>query len=210
MHPNQYRNSFKMKKIVALLLLSSQISYAAVDEASFAMCAVIDGDLARLECFDILAAENRLDGPQAVEIDVDGVGKWIVDVKTNPIDDSTTVTLVLAADSGQGRFGESISLVARCSSNKTDIYINWNDYLGSEAQVLTRVGTNTAETANWSMSTDSKGTFHRNPENFIRELLETNKLVAQTTPYGESPVTAIFNLEGIANAIKPLRETCGW
>ena len=41
-------------------------------------------------------------------------------------------------------------------------------------------------------------------------MLTSTKLVAQVTPYNESPVTAIFNTAGLENAIKPLREICSW
>ncbi|WP_257025488.1 type VI secretion protein [Pseudoalteromonas sp. MIP2626] len=41
-------------------------------------------------------------------------------------------------------------------------------------------------------------------------MLTSDKLVAQVTPYNESPATAIFNTTGLKNAIKPLRETCNW
>ena len=131
-------------------------------------------------------------------------------VDVNPIDDSKTVTLILEAESGQSRLGEAVYLVARCKSNETNLFIGWNDYLGSEASVLTRVGKNKAITQTWIMSTSSTSTFHRKPIPFIKEMLSSNKLVTQVTPYNESPVTAIFNTSGLQNAVKPLRETCGW
>tara|TARA_R110001592_G_scaffold167023_3_gene402310 strand:- start:915 stop:1520 length:606 start_codon:yes stop_codon:yes gene_type:complete len=199
------------KDIICLILLVLPTSLLAqVDQSEFATCAVIDGDLARLECYDSLATESGLAGPQQVTTAVNGVEKWSVDIKTNPIDDSTTVTLILRADSGQSRFGQPIALVARCRSNSTDLYINWQDYLGSEASVLARVGSGQAVTSRWSLSTDKQASFHPSPINFLKELIEADRLVAQVTPYNESPVTAIFNLSGIQNAIKPLRETCSW
>ena len=124
------------------------------------------------------------------------------------IDDSKTVTLILEADSGKDRWGNAVYLIARCKSNQTDLFINWNDYLGSEADVLTRVGNNKAVTQRWSLSTDNQATFHSNPIPFLKKMLQSTKLVAQVTPYNENPVTAIFNTTGLENAIKPLRETC--
>jgi len=133
-----------------------------------------------------------------------------VNVETNPIDDSTTVTLILEADSGKSRYGGGVFFIARCQSDKTSTFINWNDYLGSEARVLTRIGDNKARTIEWGMSTDSKATFHPNGISFLKQILQSNKLVAQITPYNESPVTAIFDTSGLENAIKPLREICNW
>ncbi|WP_075180167.1 type VI secretion system-associated protein TagO [Neptunomonas phycophila] len=199
----------KYLSLVALIFITGN-TYAAIDEKEYAKCAVIDGDLARLECFDGLAKVKKLDGRQAQPTRIDGKGKWNVSVDINPVDDSKTVTLVLDADSGRSRWGKSVFLVVRCKSNSTDLYIGWNDYLGSEADVLTRVGDNKALTSRWSMSTDSKATFHPKPIPFLKKMLQSTKLVAQVTPYNESPVTAIFNTQGLENAIKPLRETCGW
>jgi type VI secretion system protein VasI len=199
----------KITLLAAVFALSGP-AISAIDDKEYAKCAVIDGDLARLECFDNLAKKKNLDGRQVQPTTIAGKGKWKVSVDVNPIDDSKTVTLVLDADSGKNRWGTPVFLVARCKSNTTDLYIGWNDYLGSEADVLTRVGDNKAVTQRWSMSTDKKASFHRKPIPFIKEMLTSPKLVAQVTPYNESPVTAIFNTTGLKNAIKPLRETCRW
>ena len=201
-----------LKKIslMAVVFAFSGQAISAIDDKEFAKCAVIDGDLARLECFDNLAKQKNLDGRQVQPTSIAGKGKWEVSVDINPIDDSKTVTLFLDADSGKNRWGTPVFLVARCKSNTTDLYIGWNDYLGSEADVLTRIGNNKAITQRWSMSTDKKASFHHKPILFLKEMLTSSKLVAQVTPYNESPVTAVFNTAGLENAIKPLRETCSW
>jgi len=205
---NNMNNKIGFILAFGFLLLST--NSFAVGNKSFAKCAIVNGDLARLECFDRLAEINNLDGRQTKPTSISGKGKWDVSVDVNPVDDSKTVTLILNADSGKNKWGKAIYLVARCKSNSTNAYIGWNDYLGSEANVLTRVGNNKAVTSRWSMSTDKKATFHKKPIPFLKELLQSNKLVAQVTPYNESPVTAIFNTAGLKNAIKPLRETCAW
>jgi type VI secretion system protein VasI len=204
------RSMIKKIILVATALVFSMSSYAAIDDKEYAKCAIVEGDLARLECFDNLAKKKNLDGRQAQPASIAGKGKWNVFVDVNPIDDSKTVTLSLDSDSGENRWGESVFLIARCKSNTTDLYIGWNDYLGSEADVLTRVGDNKAITQRWSMSTDKKATFHSTPISFLKGMLTSTKMVAQVTPYNESPVTAIFNTSGLENAIIPLRETCNW
>lgn len=196
--------------LAAVSLLLATNSNAALNEKDYAKCAIVEGDLARLECFDNLAASKNLNGRQVKPTSIAGKGKWSVSLDVNPIDDSKTVTLILDSDSGKGKWGKSVYLVARCKSNATDIYIGWNDYLGSEASVLTRVGANKAITQRWVVSTDKKATFHSKPIPFLKDMLASPKLVTQVTPYNENPVTAIFNTAGLENAIKPLRETCGW
>lgn len=196
--------------LITYFLITSSLSFATINDKEFAKCASLDGDLSRLECFDKLAKDNKLDRAQVQPVSVDGTGDWDVSVKVNPIDDSKTVTLLLLAESGKSKWNRPYALLVRCKSNETDVFIAWNEYLGREADVLTRIGSNQAITERWSMSTNNKSTFHPKPITFLKEMLTANKLVAQVTPYNENPATAIFNTSGLENAIKPLRETCEW
>ena len=185
-----------------------------------ARCAVIDGMLERLQCYDDLAKALDLDGPQPVAAGVDApaIGKWDVDRTTNPLDDSQTVVLALDADQGSDRWGNAVTMIIRCQSNRTEMYIAWRDYLGNDGdyrneykRVTIRVGDASATTQNWSLSTDSKATFAPGaPIELIREMARTDTFVAQVTPYNESPVTAIFDLTGMADALEPVMEVCGW
>jgi len=203
----------KQKGILFLLSMLPAFTFADIDR-EIALCAVKQGDLARLACYDGIAEKHGLSGPQSEPTGITDSGKWSVSSKTNPVDDSRTVTLYLVADSGKSKWGRPVSMILRCKSNKTELYINWNDYLGSSAHVLTRIGTSPAETESWSLSTDSQSTFLPGRSikklDFIEAMMRTNKFVAQVTPYNESPVTAIFDTTGLRIALKPLRETCGW
>jgi type VI secretion system protein VasI len=63
----------------------------------------------------------------------------------------------------------------------------------------------------WDLSTDSKATFAPAwAGDLLKEMAGSNSFIAQTTPYGESPVTAIFDTSGLREALKPLMEVCGW
>lgn len=197
-----------MRVGVLCMLIASDSS--AVDDSQVANCAALIGDLERLNCYDNLAGRAGLNGPQLSVPDVDGVGGWKVTEKVNPVDDSKTVTLILYASTGESRRGKKIPFVARCQSNQTEAYIGWNDYLGREAQVLTRVGANKASTQRWTLSTDKQASFVPRPIDLLKEMTTAERFLAQVTPYNESPVTAIFLTAGLTNALKPLRETCGW
>ncbi|QUM87163.1 hypothetical protein HWV02_08590 [Moritella sp. 28] len=190
--------------VAASLLLAANAS-AAITEKEYAKCAIVEGDLVRLECFDNLAVAKKLNVRQVKPASFVGKGKWYVSV-----DGSKAITLTLNADSGKNRWGKPVSLVVRCKNNTTDLYIGWNDYLGLEASVLTQVGTHKAMTQNWSMSTDKNTTYHNEPIPFIKEMLDSPKLVTQVTLYNKSAITAVFNTSGLENIIKPLRERCGW
>ncbi|EGR3971354.1 type VI secretion system-associated protein TagO [Vibrio cholerae] len=201
-----------MKKLLLLgtsILLSTSALSSELDK-EIATCAAVNGELARLDCYDSLAKKHKLHMPQSVDIKTSDTGKWVVSEDINPVDDSKTITLVLEATSGKSKWNEKVFFVARCKSNQTDVYISWNDYLGREASVLTRVGSDEAVTTRWSLSTDSKATFHRKPIAFLKTMEKADKLVAQITPYNENPLTAIFDTAGLSNALLPLRKTCNW
>ena len=147
-------------------------------------------------------------------------GGWRVSRSTNPLDDSTTVVAVLNATEGVGGvIPEPISLIARCQSNTTEVYINWHDFLGDDElgnprstrkRVTYRFPPANAETETWGVSTDNDSTFVARAIPFLHTVVESDRLVTQTTPYNEAPSTAIFDLTGARSALEPLAETCDW
>jgi type VI secretion system protein VasI len=185
-----------------------------------ARCAIIAGDLERVECFDDVAMRSGLDGPQAQHVTASGgTGKWENHRDNNPIDDAERVVIALNADTGKSQYGDIITFVARCQSNETEVYINWNDYLGDDSSsvyrewkyVTIRIGDSKAQRQQWSVSTDKKATFAPDwAGDLLKQMAHTEKFLAQGTPYSEAPVTAIFDTRGMKAALGPLAETCGW
>jgi type VI secretion system protein VasI len=173
--------------------------------AGLAKCAAIASGVARLDCFDTLAKGRALPAASAgPETPLGDVGKWEVDIKTNPVDDSRTVILILKEED------QKAGLILRCQQGKPEVYIGWLNYLGSdEPSVLTRVGDQPAETRRWSLSTDKRATFYPGDDGkLMLELEGVDRFVAQVTPYSESPVTAVFDVRGLSKAIEPLASTC--
>ena len=165
------------------------------------------------------ASESDPEPQPEPELEPDG-GSWVTDTSTNPLDDSRTVVAILEATDGVGGLRrEPINLVVRCRSNETDAYINWNDYLGDddsdsirtdEKRVTYRFPPADAQTEMWGVSTDDEATFVASPIPLLRALVESDQFVVQTTPFNESPSTAIFDLTGAEAAIAPIAEECGW
>ena len=184
-----------------------------------AECAANSGDLDRLECYDQLARSLGLDRPQPEPVDTVGTGKWSVRKDVNPIDDTTKVIASITADSGTSRWGNTINLVARCQSNQTEVYAVWHDYVGDDSNdvysdwkyVTVRIGDASAKRQKWGVSTDKKATFAPDwAGDLLKEMADEQRLILQLTPYGESPITAVFDINGARAAFSPIAETCDW
>lgn len=199
-----------MNKILLLVLFGVTAAHAAVDEKAIAKCAAQSGDLARLSCYDEVAKKAGL-FISTKTVHAGGKGMWEVSTTTNPVDDSKTVTATLDSTSGTNRRRQPITVVLRCQSNKTEMFVVWNDYLGRDnSDVLIRLGDEKAVTESWRNSTDNTATFNPNTISTIKKMLTAPKMVLQVTPYNENQVTAVFDLTGTDAAVKPIREQCGW
>lgn len=202
-----------MKKIILtalVLTISAPAMAQQIPSSLIEQCAVIEGDLARLACYDQIAKTLNLSGSHPAQAQLGDTGQWTVEKKTDPIDDTKTVNIFLTADSGNSRFGKPIMLMARCDSEKTEMFIDWQIYLGSEAKVTLRIGDSDAKTSKWTLSSDRQKSFNKSPISTLEEMLTTDTMVAQITPFNQKPSTAVFNIAGLDEAIKPLREACAW
>jgi len=181
-------------------------------------------------CRGSIIAKEEKPEPEIEEKITEGTtstGKWICSRGKNPIDDTEIISFVLYSDSGKSIFGKSIRLVLRYQSGKkggkSDLYINWYDYLsGSMTSVTYRFGTEKALTGYWAISADKTATFYlksssflgipssKDTIKFIKKFMESNQFVARVTPYNENPVTAIFDIRGLRNAIEQFNDTLQW
>lgn len=145
-------------------------------------------------------------------------GKWLISRDVNVLDDTRTVVLSLQADSGVSSFGDEITLIARCQSNRTEAFIVWNDYLGNDGgvgesvkDVVVRFGEDEAQGQIWNLSTDSQATFVPGYSvSFLKRLSKVDRFVIKTVPYNENPKTAVFDVRGLGTPLSELAATCGW
>ncbi|MDH2435597.1 type VI secretion system-associated protein TagO [Pokkaliibacter sp. MBI-7] len=203
-----------MKKwLIAAMLAGVSPLLHADEKQEIAKCAAIKGNGERLVCFDTLAEKLGVDKNVVTTKAIDK-GKWVVRTETSPIDDSTNVFLTLEAENyiTSRMTTTKPTLMLRCKENSTDAFIIWGVYLGLETtEVLTRLDKEKAKTTTWTLSTDNTATFYYGKDiAYIKSLMTHDQLLAQVTPYSESPVTTTFDLRGLSEAIKPLQEACKW
>jgi type VI secretion system (T6SS) VasI/EvfG family protein len=181
-------------------------------------CASITGTTERLGCYDELAIVRGYRPPLTSHR---GTGKWHIEETSNPMDDTRRVTLILTAEpnSSRSRMRQLPVLVARCQSDTTELYINWDQYVGDDSSsvydewkyVTIRIGGGEANRQRWSVSTNRQSTFAPGwAGNLLRQMATENSLVVRITPYGENPMTAIFDTTGLEEALVPLMDACGW
>ena len=193
-----------------LILFSGVGAQASIEKLTtrISFCKTIDSSLERLECFDNLEWDHfEISSTPSLR---EGAGDWEVSESANPIDDTSTVTAILASENASNYLGEQVSLVLRCKSGQTEAYINWHDYLGSRAVVTDRIDKAPAERLGWQLSTDSQASFRPRARVFMESLSEATTYLAQVTPYNESPITASFNVQGAKEVVTLISKACSW
>lgn len=209
MKPEKHKGS-DLRKTLLFLILAPAIAFA-VEDNEVATCAANNNTVQRLACFDDLAKRHNL-APASTVRAVAAPGKWWTQTNTDPLNDKAVHIASLSAESGRGRFGDAIGMVIRCKDNKTEMYINWESFLGMDgARITHRVGKEQAISSNWSVSTDHKASFFPgSPVPTLKRMLTETSFVANVTPYSESPITATFDLTGIEGALAEIRSGCNW
>lgn len=147
-------------------------------------------------------------------------GKWIVRKERSPIDDSRRVILMRDAKgpASGGLMRKHPTLVLRCNENETKLYISFGFRIGSyldegPAPITYRIGDFPAVDARWSPSTDRKALGLWSGQTsipFIRKLVDAERFVARAADSDGLRTTAVFDISGLKEAIKPLAEACHW
>ncbi|WP_299941177.1 type VI secretion system-associated protein TagO [uncultured Nitratireductor sp.] len=178
-------------------------------------CIEISNDLDRLACYD-----KALGRTPERKIEPTAKGKWRVQKETSKLTDQPTVVLNLRSeeevDCGWNRGGK-ISLILRCMENKTVLYFNTGchmaDSIGGYGRITYRLDSDKAKTAEGDASTDNRalGLWSGGRSiPVIKSMFGKSEMVVRMTPFSESPFTATFDITGLEESIKPLREACHW
>lgn len=145
---------------------------------------------------------------------------WRTASQKSKLDDSTNVWVTLESnDNVSGRFVSSApaELTIRCMENKTSVFFQFADHFLADIQgygdITYRIDSKAARKRSFSESTDNEALGLWSGGGaipFAKELFGGETMFVRAVPFNESPIDAEFNIEGLANAIGPLRKACGW
>lgn len=180
-----------------------------------AVCAKDKSPTSRLACFDSLAAKHA--SPATTTASPVG-SKWIVSTQISKIDDSKTVILRLPAESSiSGWPGKTHtpSLIIRCKEHQTEAYFNTGmapmvEYGIDGATITLRIDKASAFKLRAEKSTDGEALFIPSVIAQLKKLMGGSTLLFEFVPFNSSPQMTTFQIAGLAEAIKPVRETCKW
>lgn len=198
------------------LLGFASMSVMADTNSDIARCSAQTNSIQRLDCFDTLSKRLGLSAPATT---TSKVSKWSVRKDVSKIDDSTNVNLTLEADSvisGWPNTDVTPKLILRCKEKKTEVLVitgmasqpELGNYNG--ATVTLRFDKEPAKKYQTTESTDKEALFFGNATTLIKKMLQHSTMLFQFVPFNSSPQMTNFDLQGLAEALKPLREVCKW
>lgn len=141
---------------------------------------------------------------------------WILKSEVVKIDDSLKVLLHTdAVGIVFGRFGRMDPQVwIMCRSNTTQIYFFYDEHISvTTVDATIRIDGDKPRTHRMAPvnSSDGFGLWTgREAIPFIKKLFGHDRLLVQVTPFSSASVTAEFDISGLEEEIKPLRQACGW
>ncbi|RWR08500.1 type VI secretion system-associated protein TagO [Paenirhodobacter populi] len=216
-HHRQHREFF-MRFFLSSAILTAFLS--APTDAAITDCVGLDADLDRLACYDKESGRT----PKVSDVTKEtGQGNWEVRTQTSVMNDQTDYfmrvesqdPIVCRSYAGQ----ERPALLLRCMENTTAILLStsschltsseYNDY----GDIQYRIDDLPARTKGFTESTsnDTLGLWSGGAAiPFIKSLFGHKQLIMRFTPFNESPKTVTFDISGIDEAVKPLRDACNW
>lgn len=205
----------KICLLMAVIALSCQVAYAEKLEgleAGLARCSEIKEGIKRLECFDSLVKSQTITAKESKE---ETKNQWNIYVDTSKIDDSQKIHIsTQSIEPIVGRYSREQlypTLWLRCQENRTDLFVVWDMFLGTNSiSVTERIDAEKAKNSRWAISTDNKAIFKNNAIAFIKSLFGHDKLLLQLTPYGENTRIVEFSITGLEDIIEPLQKACHW
>jgi type VI secretion system protein VasI len=199
-----------------ILLCAVAVRHASAEDGS--ICALLEDDRKRLDCYDLLFKKPQAEKPKPAEPaktkTATGTGKWQLDSQLSKLDDSTNLFVSVAAIEpyDDGYESEYAGLTIACREGKTNLWVDFQTSMFGNA-VIYRIDKTPAAKLKVELSSNSEALGLWTPEEaipFAKKLLAADRLLIRAQPVGESAADFEFPVAGLAEAIKPLRKACRW
>jgi type VI secretion system protein VasI len=191
--------------LVAVLWGGAPSRAAAQEMEVLRICASIAHEASRLSCFDRLVESMGVStaGPEGV--------LWVVEFAVDPLTDIRTARATLPALQGTGAEGDPIEFIVQCRDERTEVLLDWGHFLPNQQEVTLRLDSDEPQRTFWDPDRNSTRALYRSDGAALARALATRRrLVARVNPPRRDPITAIFDLTGMSDALVPIGEACGW
>ena len=138
-------------------------------------------------------------------------GDWIVrDRGVDALTELHGVSLFLLSSDEERRLQVRCNIDPR-RPNSPEVLIIWDDEIEDEEPEITwRLDDHGVVTSNWNRASGGEATFYQgNVQNLVWRLMNSDKLVARIFTV-DHILTATFELEGLAEALRPFKDDCDW
>lgn len=141
------------------------------------------------------------------------IGSWTYKKESNKLTDRTDFLSTNRSTNSYSKNGRDMSatLVIRCSSDNTNLFISTDDYLGaSSPKISVRLDNEKPVTSQWNIDEKGGTVFTRKPIGLIKDLTKHKKLVIGFETYGSTMESLEFDLSGIDSIAQEVSTACGW
>lgn len=212
---------------IALVLSVVMVSTMAVaptqaQQTTPERCALIGPATERLACYDSLFRSGQLTGGVQEEAENPTPGIWNFGVEVSQIDGTETAFATLQSQQlipalPRGRAPARLTIICG-NDDVTSVQFSFaGQFMGTETSnsgtITLQFDNNPPRSQSLQLSGDRTALgFFSNDDAmaFISQLQQTQRLLVRAQPQAQRSATVSFDLEGIGEALEPVREACGW
>lgn len=188
-----------------LPVVSAPFPGAAQELEVVRICAAMANPVSRLDCYDRLVTTLGVSsaGP--------GGELWSVEFLVDPLTDERSARATLPALEGRGTDDTPVRFVVECRGGETSVLLDWAQPVGDGGTIVIRLDADEPQETFWEMARNRTTARYRSDgAPLVRAIAPRRRMVARVAPSGREPVTAIFDLTGMPEAMQPVAEACGW
>ena len=199
-------------RALTMFVIAMAAALPAQAAGDLSACTAIQEETARLDCFDGLAA-LAADGAAPAD-----PGGWVLEEwpsRLNPAwTDYEAWTAALNPLPGVGGIAVNPVLILRCEQGETRVFFDFGRPMrGAIVPVQYRLGSGDVQPGELLAAPDGRrfGLWSSAlAVRFVKALYLSDRLRLQIPVEGGEPLTAAFELAGLAMAAAPMREACAW